>query len=109
MPDSSFASLPDPPYYAAIFSSRRTPDDNGYAETASLMVDLASRQPGFLGVESARGIDGFGITVSYWQNLEAIAAWKAQMAHRQAQEMGRAIWYDHYELRIALVERAYSK
>lgn len=109
MTENEFASLPDPPYYAVIFSSRRAPGDEGYQETASLMVDLASKQPGFLGVESSRGSDGFGITVSYWRDRDSIAAWKAQLAHRQAQEKGRAIWYDHYEIRIALVERAYSK
>ena len=53
------------------------------------MAALASEQPGFLGVESTRGTDGFGITVSYWASLEAIAAWKAQGEHRVAQSTGR--------------------
>lgn len=62
----TLARLPEPPYYAVIFSSRRTPGDNGYAETAARMEELAATMPGFLGVESARGEDGFGITVAYW-------------------------------------------
>lgn len=73
------------------------------------MAELAAGQPGYLGVESARGSDGFGITVSYWVSLEAIAAWKAHAEHRIAQETGRKLWYEHYELRIARVERAYAK
>ncbi len=105
----AFAKTPKPPYYAVIFSSQRTEGDNGYAKMAGRMVELAARQPGFLGVESVRGADGFGITVSYWASVEAIAHWKADVEHLAAQEMGRRAWYAHYELRVAKVERAYAK
>jgi heme-degrading monooxygenase HmoA len=104
----SFANTPEPPYYAVIFTSTRTPVDEGYAEVAARMEELAVQQPGFLGVESARGADGLGITVSYWSSLEAIAAWKAQGEHRIAQSNGHRQWYGHFETRVARVERAYS-
>lgn len=104
-----FADTPDPPYYAVIFSSKRTPGDNGYAAMAERMVELAARQPGFLGVESVRGDDGFGITVSYWSSEKAIAAWKADSEHLAAQRFGIRRWYEHYEIRVAKVERAYGK
>ncbi len=110
MTSSAFASLPAPPYYAVIFSSLRTatgPDD--YAHMAERMVELAQHQPGYLGAESTRGTDGFGITVSYWTSREAIAHWRAHAEHRVAQESGKAQWYEHYELRVALVEKAYGK
>jgi heme-degrading monooxygenase HmoA len=100
------ARTPEPPYYAVIFSSRRTAIDDGYGPMADRMVELASRQSGFLGLESARGADGFGITVSYWASLADIAAWKAHAEHRVAQTTGRAKWYAHFETRIARVERA---
>ena len=106
---SPFAQTPEPPYYAVIFSSRRTDGDNGYGDMADRMHALAAEQPGFLGAESTRGIDGFGITVSYWQSSEAIAAWKADVEHCAAQTMGKQLWYEHYEIRIAKVERAYGK
>lgn len=109
MTTESFARLPQPPYYAVIFSSRRSSDDQGYQPMAERMVALAAGQPGFLGVESARGEDGFGITVSYWASEAAIAAWRAHAEHRIAQESGKANWYAHYEVRIARVERAYGK
>lgn len=99
---------PEPPYYAVVFSSKRTEVDAGYGAVAQRMVELASAQPGFLGVESARGADGFGITVSYWTTLEAIAAWRAQEEHRIAQSAGRRKWYEHFEVRVARVERAYG-
>lgn len=103
-----FATLPEPPYYAVIFSSLRTAGEAGYGDMAQRMVELAAKQPGFLGVESAREGSGFGITVSYWQDLEAIAAWRRHAEHRVAQERGRSDWYAHYELRVAKVERAHG-
>jgi len=106
---SDFAQTPEPPYYAVIFSSRRTEGDNDYGNMAERMASLAAMQPGFLGVESVRGADGFGITVSYWASAESIAAWKADVEHAAAQAMGKARWYEHYEIRIAKVERAYGR
>lgn len=69
------------------------------------MEELARRQPGFLGIESARGADGFGITVSYWETPEAIAAWKANAEHMAVQKKGREVWYRSFHLRVAKVER----
>lgn len=108
MSASVFATTPEPPYYAVIFSSRRTAGDAGYGRMAQRMLDLAARQPGFLGAESARGEHGFGITVSYWASLEAIAAWKANAEHLSAQDLGKGAWYAQYEVRISRVERAYG-
>ena len=101
------AETPEPPYYAVIFSSLHSDDDDGYAATAARMLELAARQPGFLGVESAR--EELGITVSYWSDLDAIRRWKAQVEHLEAQKMGREKWYTHYKTRIARVERDYQK
>lgn len=95
-----------PPYYAVIFTSTRTAVDEGYAEMATQMVELAQQQEGFLGVESAR--NDIGITVSYWRDLESIKNWKNQLDHLQAQAKGKSTWYENYTVRIALVEREYS-
>jgi heme-degrading monooxygenase HmoA len=102
----TFASTPLPPYFAVIFTSQRTEGDNGYAEMAEAMVNFVARQPGFLGIESAR--EDLGITVSYWQSLEAIAAWKRNYDHLVAQRQGHAGWYQSYKVRIGRVERDYS-
>lgn len=109
MAGNGFADLPRPPYYAVIFSSQRNgQDDEGYAAMAQRMVELAQQQPGFLGLESTRGDDGFGITVAYWDSEEAIRAWRQHGEHAAAREQGRRDWYDHFELRVAKVERAYG-
>jgi heme-degrading monooxygenase HmoA len=102
----AIARTPEPPYYAVIFTSQRTDVDDGYGAMGDRMVELASQQPGFLGVESVRDAGGLGITVSYWSTLEAIAAWRAHAEHRVAQASGRRKWYAHFELRVARVERA---
>lgn len=108
MDDTRFARTPQPPYYAAIFSSQRSAEDPAYERAATRMVELARLQPGFLGVESARDEQGYGITVSYWTTLEAIAAWRAHAEHAVVQRSGQQRWYAHYELRVARVERAYG-
>ena len=96
------------PCYAVIFSSLRTAGDGEYAATAQRMEDLAKGMPGYLGIESARGPDGFGITVSYWRDEASIAAWRRHAEHVVAQERGKREWYVKYDLRIARVERSYA-
>lgn len=106
---TELAKTPPPPYYAVIFTSIRTPGESaGYEAMAERMVELARNQPGFLGIESARGADGLGITVSYWTSEEAIRRWREHVEHAIAQQLGREQWYAGYELRIARVERHYG-
>lgn len=97
---------PQPPYTAVIFTSVRTTDDDGYGETAARMEQLAARQPGFLGLESAR--DDVGITVSYWADDASARAWKQVAEHLVAQRRGRESWYADYRVRVARVEREYG-
>jgi len=97
-----------PPYYAVIFTSQRAAGENGYGEMAEKMFALASQQPGFLGAESVRDADGVGITVSYWESLDAIKNWKRNEEHLVAQVKGKAVWYQQYRLRICKVEREYG-
>ena len=103
---SGIANTPKPPYYAVIFSSLRSDNTDGYDEAATRIVELASRQPGFLGVESVR--EELGITISYWSDLESIKNWKANAEHLEVQRRGRKSWYSNYKARIALVERDYG-
>ncbi|MFD2203147.1 antibiotic biosynthesis monooxygenase family protein [Shivajiella indica] len=100
------ANTPNPPYYAVIFSSIRTEIEEDYHLMAKKMVEMAQKQEGFLGHESAR--EGLGITVSYWKNTEAIKQWKMNAAHLFAQQMGKEKWYAAYKTRICLVERDYG-
>ena len=105
---TGLARTPAPPYYAVIFTSRRTAGENGYDAMAEKMVELGSSYDGFLGIESARSADGLGITVSYWRDEASITAWKRDTEHQQAQRGGQQTWYADYEVRVAKVERAYG-
>ena len=100
------ARTPEPPYYAVIFTSLQTGDLGGYDEASARMLELAAGMPGFLGAEAAR--EGVGITISYWADLDSIAAWKRHAEHLPVQSEGRRRWYAHYVTRIARVERDYS-
>ncbi|MDO9274774.1 MAG: antibiotic biosynthesis monooxygenase [Lutibacter sp.] len=100
------AKTPKPPYYAVVFTSIRTEGELEYAEMADKMIEMAEKQEGFLGVESAR--NELGITVSYWESLEAIKKWKLHAEHTEAREKGRSIWYKSFKVRICKVEHEYG-
>lgn len=102
---ANISNTPTPPYYAVIFTSERTVGDNGYGEMASRMLELASKQPGFLGFETAR--QEIGISVSYWSTVEAIRAWKDNIEHRHAQRRAKD-WYSTFRVRVCRVEREYG-
>jgi heme-degrading monooxygenase HmoA len=109
MSPSRFAATPKPPYYAVIFSSLRNGcGESDYEAAAEHMFELVQQQPGFLGVESTRDAQGFGITVAYFDSEENIRRWRNQDDHAATRERGKREWYEHFEVRVAKVERAYN-
>ena len=96
-------------YYAVIFSSQRnSAEPHEYERMANRMLELAKDQEGFLGVESSRGIDGFGITISYWKTEDSILRWKSHSEHLIAQKLGKSKWYKSFKVQICKVEREYE-
>jgi heme-degrading monooxygenase HmoA len=94
---------------AVIFSSQRTADDAaGYAAAAEAMDAAAAEMSGYVGIEATRDADGFGITVSYWQDMAAAAAWRDDPTHGLIRKAGRARWYSRYSVAVAVVDRAYD-
>jgi heme-degrading monooxygenase HmoA len=100
------ASTPAPPYYAVIFSSLRTENNDGYLKTSKRMVELAEQADGFLGYESVR--ERLGITISYWKDLDSIRKWKENAEHTLAREKGRKEWYRAFKVRVAEVKREFG-
>ena len=94
------------PYYAVIFTSKKTDNIMDYDEMSKEMESLAKQQKGFLGMDSAR--NEIGITISYWDSLKAIKNWKENLQHQSAQKIGKETWYSQYYVRICKVEREYS-
>ena len=99
----------EPPYYAVIFTTKASANNEGYEDMAARMFELAQQQDGFIAFESAR--QEIGITVSYWRDLDLIKRWRGHVEHREAQRLGRELWYDSFELHIARVEsyRSYHR
>jgi heme-degrading monooxygenase HmoA len=100
------AETPEPPYVAVIFTSVQSADTEGYLEAAERLEALVGHQPGFLGVESARGANGLGITISYWTDEAAVRAWRQDGTHTAARHRGRQQWYERFTVRMAEVSRA---
>ncbi|MGZ3710806.1 MAG: antibiotic biosynthesis monooxygenase family protein [Bdellovibrionota bacterium] len=94
-------------YYAVIFTSQLSPNAAGYEQASEVMLERVSQMPGFLGFDSARGSDGKGITVSYWDSVDALKAWGRDPEHREIQERGRREWYQDFRIRIGLVDEEY--
>jgi len=96
----------EPPYYAVVFTTVRTPDQGGYSETSARMEDLVKDVPGYLGMDHAQTPGGLGITVSYFRDADAVTRWRTDVEHRAAQQRGRAEWYESYTVHVAKVERS---
>lgn len=103
-----FAALGEAPYYAVIFTSKSTDDQEGYEDMAMAMVELAAQQKGYLGIESTTDKSGHEITVSYWADEDAVLNWKAVAKHKLAQKLAKERWYERYIVRVAKVERCYE-
>jgi heme-degrading monooxygenase HmoA len=94
---------------AVIFVAQRTgDDDDAYNAAAVQMAALAALQPGYIGIDSVRGSDGLGITVSYWRDDDAAKAWRDNPQHTAIRDAGRSRWYSQYSLHVAEVTRSYD-
>jgi len=102
------AETPKAPYYAVIFTSVKdtTKSEEDYAEQVKLMRDLAEKQSGFLGFETAES--ELEISISYWEDVNSIMAWKMNTDHLESQKKGKNSFYDSYKVRIAQVQRDYD-
>lgn len=91
-----------------IFRSRLREPAHGYAKAAQHMEDLAALQPGYRGITSVRDAQGWGITLSYWEDDQSARAWHANPDHQAAIRAGKQRWYSEYQVEVARVERRYS-
>jgi heme-degrading monooxygenase HmoA len=76
---------------------------------ASLRDDL-SRIPGFISVERFESLTTPGkmLSLSVFEDEEAVMAWRRTSRHRAAQAAGRAGVFSDYRLRVAGVIRDYG-
>ncbi|MFJ7157528.1 antibiotic biosynthesis monooxygenase family protein [Streptomyces sp. NPDC101118] len=98
----------EPPYLMAVFTSVRTEEPAGYAETSTRMGELVRAIPGYLGHENAHTPGGLSITVGYFRDEQALQQWRTDLEHQQAQKRGRDEWYESYTLHVGTVERSHG-
>ncbi|MDA8763086.1 antibiotic biosynthesis monooxygenase [Flavobacteriaceae bacterium] len=98
-------STPPTPYYAVIFTSILDEHDPEYFRLNDMLRQQAEKLDGFLGEDSAR--NDYGISISYWKDLDSIQQWRQNADHQWAKQKGRKDFYKEYKIRIALVEREY--
>ncbi len=72
-----------------------------YLARAELLRPLLEEVDGFLSIERFESLSEPGkvLSLSFWQDEEALAAWRRTEEHRQAQEAGRAGIFADYRLR----------
>lgn len=92
--------------YAVIFRAEIAEFDDQYIKVAEKMRDLAIKEYGCLEfVACAEGTSE--IAISYWDNEEQIMAWRQDIEHRAAQQLGKTEWYKSYSVQVCKVERSY--
>ena len=95
-------------YYAVIFTAEMATDQTGYTDTALRMNELVQEQPGYIGKYQMMKANR-EITISYWENLNAVKTWKAHAEHHAAQELGRSKWYADYQVQLVRIEQSYHE
>jgi heme-degrading monooxygenase HmoA len=96
---------------AVIFEARPKPGRRDeYLDIASALRPLLDRIDGFISIERFESLSESGkiLSLSFFRDEEAVAAWGNLEAHRRAQAKGRAEIFEDYRLRVAAVVRDYS-
>lgn len=92
-----------------LFRSRLTGQAGAdYQAMNTELESLVRQNPGFIDVKGYTSEDGERLTVVWWRDEESLREWRELMRHRQAQQTGRAKWYQYYEMEVASVIRTSS-
>jgi heme-degrading monooxygenase HmoA len=81
-----------------------------YLDIAAELRPLLEKIDGFISIERFESLSQPGkiLSLSFWRDDAAIAAWRALEDHRAAQARGRAEVFADYRLRVAAVVRDYG-
>ncbi|MCH9813840.1 MAG: antibiotic biosynthesis monooxygenase [Epsilonproteobacteria bacterium] len=94
--------------YAVIFKATMKKVDASYIKTAQTLREIAMGQYGCKDfISTSEGLQE--ITISYWESLDAIKAWKNNPLHIEAQTLGKSTWYESYQIEIVKVIDKYEK
>jgi heme-degrading monooxygenase HmoA len=96
---------------AVIFEVRLKPDQKReYLDLAAELRSILVTIDGFISIERFESLTEKGkiLSLSFFRDEEAVAAWRNISRHRRAQSRGRATIFEDYRLRIAGVIRDYG-
>ena len=81
-----------------------------YLDIAADLKPRLEKIDGFISVERFQSLTTPGkyLSLSMWRDEEAVAEWRRQANHRQAQHRGRSEMFAGYRLRVAHVIRDYG-
>ncbi|MGE4404072.1 antibiotic biosynthesis monooxygenase family protein [Pseudomonas sp.] len=96
---------------AVIFEAQAHPERRqDYLDLAAELRSLLTERDGLISVERFESLStpGKTLSLSFWRDEAAIAAWRCREAHRHAQAAGRGTIFADYRLRVATVQRDYG-
>lgn len=96
---------------AVLFEADTHPEaQERYLQLASELKPLLSDMPGFISIERFQSLTTPGkiLSLSWWENEEAVLSWKQNVMHQAAQQEGKASIFSFYRIRIARVFRDYT-
>ena len=97
--------------YAVIFEVEPKPDGKAeYLEIAGALRQDLEKLDGFISIERFESLTNEGkmLSLSFWRDEAAIAAWREQTKHQKAQAKGANELFDDYRIRVAEVVRDYT-
>jgi heme-degrading monooxygenase HmoA len=82
-----------------------------YLDIAAALRSRLDTMDGFVSIERFQSLSDSSklLSLSFWRDEAAVAAWRRLEAHREAHSTGRELLFADYRLRIASVLRDYGK
>ena len=98
--------------YAVIFEVEPKPDSKDeYLDIAAALRQDLEKMDGFISIERFQSLTNEGklLSLSFWRDEAAVVGWRNQSNHRRAQDKGYNELFENYRLRVAEVQRDYTK
>lgn len=98
--------------YAVIFEVYPTKEGKEeYLKIASTLKAFLENREGFISVERFQSLvnENKLLSLSFWEDEKSIEIWRNMFEHRMAQDKGNKGVFEDYRIRVAKVQRDYTK